>query len=272
MTYYSQIDSCTELRNVLHRSLLSLGCPHVPSLPSSTFLLTTNTNIKVLVWLLTELDSDLAQRLQTTRSSNTIGFMKEFFIETALLPRTLIVRLDDIFNSASSLVDIHHLSAILASYIHKPIINHNLQLALIDYLAELLVCLRNPSMTVHQDLWSNRDVLNMFEQLPIDESHLTIDNRIIDYVDNDQQTLPVDDEQTSVDLKDVFEQVRNELLTHQTVNMNETEFETQFTNEQIVHIDKQLQSVFTDAHQFFKRLETGWLLWIARFIAFDCQC
>ncbi|CAF4425846.1 unnamed protein product, partial [Adineta steineri] len=121
MSFYSHTDPCAELRNILHRSLVSLGCPHVPSLPTSTFLMTTNTNLKVVTWLLSELDSDLAQRLQTTRSSNSIAFIKEFLFETAIFPRSFILRLDDIFNS-SSLVDLHQLSTILSHYIHKPII------------------------------------------------------------------------------------------------------------------------------------------------------
>ena len=257
MSFHSTTtDPCAELRNVLYRSLASLGCPHLPSLPSSTFLLTTNTNLKVISWLLSELDSDLMQRLQSTRSSNSIALMKDFFFETAMFPRAFILRLDDIFNS-SSLVDLHQLSTLLACYIHKPIVAHNVQLGLIEYLSELLVCLRNPPLTVHQDMWSNRDVLNMFEQLPIDESNLAIDSRILEYTDGDQQLLTGDDEQTSADLKDVFGQVRSELLAHKTADMNETEFETVFTNEQIIQIDKQLQSALVDTHQFFKRLETG---------------
>ncbi|CAF0881638.1 unnamed protein product [Rotaria sordida] len=255
MTYYSHTDPCVELRNVLHRSLISLGCPHVPSLPTSTFLMTTNTNLKVIIWLLGELDSDLAQRLHTTRSSNSIAFIKDFFLETAMFPRSFILRLDDIFNS-SSLIDLHQLSDILSYYIHKPIIGHNVQLGLIEYLSELLVCLRNPPMTIHHDMWSNRNVLNMFEQLPMDETNLSIDSRIFEYADNEQQQSS-DDEQTSVDLKDVFGQVRTELLAQKTNDMNETEFETIFTNEQIIDIEKQLQNALVDTHQFFKRLETG---------------
>ena len=254
MTYHSSTDPCGELRGVLHRSLASLGCPLVPSLPSSTFLMTTNTNIKLVVWLLGELDSDLAQRLHATRSANSIAFIKDFFLETAMLPRAFVARLDDIFNS-SSLVDVHQLSTMLSCYIHKPIVGHNVQLGLIEYLSELLVCVRNPPMTVHQEMWSNRDVLNMFEQLPLDESNLLIDSRILDYTDQDPQTG--DDEQTSADLKDVFGQVRTELLAQKTSDMNETEFETIFNSEQIVEIDKQLQNALLDTHQFFKRLETG---------------
>ena len=258
MSFDSHNDSCTELRNVLHRSLASLGCPHVPSLPTSTFLMTTNTNLKVLLWLLTELDSELTQKLQTLRSTNTIAILKDFFFETAMFPRSFIQRLDDIFNS-SSLIDIHQLSNLLAFHIHKPIIGHNIQLALIEYLSELVVCQRNPPMIVHQDLWSNRDVLNMFEQLPLDETNLYIDSRMLDYADSDQQQTSGggDDEQTSDDLKDVFGQVRSELLAQKTTDMNETEFETVFTNEQIQEIDKQLQNALLDTHQFFKRLETG---------------
>jgi hypothetical protein len=257
MSYYSNTDPCGELRNVIHRSLVSLGCPHVPSLHSSTFLMTTNTNIKVVMWLLSELDSDLAQRLHSTRSSNSIGFIKDFFLETAMFPRSFILRFDDIFNS-SSLNDLHQLSNTLAYYIHKPIIGHNLQLGLIEYLSELVVCIRNPPMTIHHDLWGNRDVLNMFEQLPIDETNLLIDSRILEYTDNEQQQQQSgDDEQTSADLKDVFGQVRTELLAQKTNDMNETEFETIFTNEQIIDIEKQLQNALADTHQFFKRLETG---------------
>lgn len=241
---------------MLHRSLVSLGCPHVPSLPSSTFLLTTNTNLKVIVWLLGELDADLVQRLQATRSGNAIVLIKDFFIETAMFPRNFILRLDDIFNS-SSLVDLHQLSTMLSSHIHKPIIGHNVQLGLIEYLSELLVCVRNPPMTIHQDLWSNRDVLNMFEQLPMDENNLVIDPRIAEYTDGDQALVMGDDEQTSADLKDVFEQIRTELFAQKRADMSETEFETKFTNEQILQIEKQLQSVLADTHQFFKRLETG---------------
>ena len=175
-----------------------------------------------------------------------------------MFPRSFISRLDDIFNS-SSLVDLHQLSNILSHYIHKPIIGHNVQLGLIEYLSELVVCLRNPPMTIHHDMWSNRDVLNMFEQLPMDETNLSIDSRIIEYMDGEQQQLQPsgDDEQTSADLKDVFGQVRTELLAQQTNDMNETEFETIFTNEQIIDIDKQLQNALADTHQFFKRLETG---------------
>ncbi|CAF0740322.1 unnamed protein product [Adineta steineri] len=255
MSFYSHTDPCAELRNILHRSLVSLGCPHVPSLPTSTFLMTTNTNLKVVTWLLSELDSDLAQRLQTTRASNSIAFIKEFLFETAIFPRSFILRLDDIFNS-SSLVDLHQLSTILSHYIHKPIIGHNVQLGLIEYLSELVVCLRNPTMTIHHDMWSNRDVLNMFEQLPMDEINLSIDPRILEYTDSEHQQSG-DDEQTSADLKDVFGQVRTELLSQTTNDMNETEFETIFTNEQIIDIDKQLQNALLDTHQFFKRLETG---------------
>ena len=254
MTYHSNTDPCGELRSVLYRSLASLGCPLVPSLPSSTFLMTTNTNIKLVVWLLGELDSDLAQRLHATRSPNSIAFIKDFFLETAMLPRAFVGRLDDIFNS-SSLVDVHQLSTMLSCYIHKPIVGHNVQLGLIEYLSELLVCVRNPPMTIHQEMWSNRDVLNMFEQLPLDEGNLLIDARIFDYTDQDTQTG--DDEQTSADLKDVFGQVRTELMAQKTSDMNETEFETIFNSEQIVEIDKQLQHALLDTHQFFKRLETG---------------
>jgi len=256
MSYYSHTDPCVELRNVLHRSLVSLGCPHVPSLPTSTFLMTTNTNLKVVIWLLGELDSDLAQRLHSIRSSNSIAFIKDFFLETAMFPRSFILRLDDIFNS-SSIIDIHQLSNILSYYIHKPIVGHNVQLGLIEYLSELVVCLRNPPMTIHHDMWSNRDVLNMFEQLPMDETNLSVDSHILEYADNDQQHQSGDDEQTSDDLKDVFGQVRTELLAQKTNDMNETEFETIFTNEQILDIDKQLQNALADTHQFFKRLETG---------------
>lgn len=261
MSFYSHTDPCVELRNVLHRSLVSLGCPHVPSLPTSTFLMTTNTNLKVVIWLLGELDSDLSQRLHSTRSTNSIAFIKDFFLETAMFPRSFILHLDDIFNS-SSLIDLHQLSNILSYYIHKPIIGHNVQLGLIEYLSELVVCLRNPPMTIHHDMWTNRDVLNMFEQLPMDETNLLIDSRILEYTDNEQQQhhhrhQSGDDEQTSDDLKDVFGQVRNELLAQKTTDMNETEFETIFTNEQIIDIDKQLQNALTDTHQFFKRLETG---------------
>ena len=223
-----------------------------------TFLMTTNTNLKVVVWLLGELDFDLAQRLHTTRSANSIVFIKDFFLETGMFPRSFILHVDDIFNS-SSLIDLHQLSNILSNYIHKPIIGHNVQLGLIEYLSELVVCLRNPSMTIHQDMWSNRDVLNMFEQLPMDETNLAIDSRIVDYyADNEQQyQASTDDEQTSEDLKDVFGQVRSELLAQQTTDMNETEFETIFTNEQILDIEKHLQNALVDTHQFFKRLETG---------------
>lgn len=260
MSFYSQTDPCAELRNVLYRSLLSLGCPHVPSLPTSTFLMTTNTNLKVVVWLLGELDSDLAQRLHTTRANNSIALIKDFFLESAMFPRSFILHVDDIFNS-SSLVDLHQLSTILSNHIHKPIIGHNVQLGLIEYLSELVVCLRNPPMVVHQDMWSDRDVLNMFEQLPMDETNLTIDCRILEYTDYDQmmqqQTTGTDDEQTSDDLKDVFAQVRTELLAQKTADINETEFETVFTNEQILDIEKQLQMALADTHQFFKRLETG---------------
>jgi hypothetical protein len=256
MSYYSHTDPCVELRNVLHRSLISLGCPHVPSLPSSTFLMTTNTNLKVVIWLLGELDSDLAQRLHSTRSTNSIAFIKDFFLETAMFPRSFIFRLDDIFNS-SSLVDLHQLSNIFSSYIHKPILGHNVQLGLIEYLSELVVCLRNPPMIIHHDMWNDRDVLNMFEQLPMDESNLFIDSRILEYADHEQQHQSGDDEQTSDDFKDVFGQIRTELLAQKTTDMNETEFETIFTNEQIMEIDKQLQNALTDTHQFFKRLETG---------------
>jgi hypothetical protein len=256
MSYYSHTDPSVELRNVLHRSLVSLGCPHVPSLPTSTFLMTTNTNLKVVIWLLGEIDPDLAQRLHSTRSTNSITFIKDFFLETAMFPRSFILRLDDIFNS-SSLIDLHQLSNILSYYIHKPILGHNVQLGLIEYLSELVVCLRNPSMTIHYDMWSNRDVLNMFEQLPIDEINFLIDSRILEYTDYDQQHQSGDDEQTSDDFKDVFGQVRTELLAQKTHDMNETEFETIFTNEQILDIDKQLQNALTDIHQFFKRLETG---------------
>lgn len=104
----------------------------------------------------------------------------------------------------------------------------------------------------------------MFEQLPMDETNLLIDSRISEYMDNDhhhhhqqQQINNSDDEQTSDDLKDVFGQVRTELLAQKTTDMNETEFETIFTNEQIHDIDKQLQNALSDTHQFFKRLETG---------------
>jgi hypothetical protein len=222
--------------------------------------MTTNTNLKVVIWLLGELDSDLSQRLHSTRSTNSIAFIKDFFLETAMFPRSFILHLDDIFNS-SSLIDLHQLSNILSYYIHKPIIGHNVQLGLIEYLSELIVCLRNPPMTIHHDMWTNRDVLNMFEQLPMDETNLTIDSRILEYADNEQQQhhhhQSGDDEQTSDDLKDVFGQVRNELLAQKTTDMNETEFETIFTNEQIIDIDKQLQNALTDTHQFFKRLETG---------------
>jgi hypothetical protein len=256
MTFYVGTDSCNELRHVLYRSLTSLGCPHVPSLPSSTFLLTTSTNLKVLLWLVTELEPDLVQRLQTTRAGNAVGLIKDFFLETAMLPRAFTMRLDDIFNS-SSMTDLHQLSTMLSNHIHKPVLGHNVQLALIEYLSELLVCQRNPPMTVHQDMWSNRDVLNMFEQLPIDENNLTIDPRILEYADADQQQMTGDDDQTSADLKDVFAQIRGELLANKTNDMQETEFETIFTNEQIQQIDKQLQHVLSDAHQFFKRLETG---------------
>ncbi|UJR31589.1 hypothetical protein I4U23_019075 [Adineta vaga] len=257
MSYYSNTDPCVELRNVLHRSLLSLGCPHVPSLPTSTFLMTTNSNLKVVVWLLGEVDSDLAHRLHATRSTNSIAFIKEFFLEIAMFPRSFILRLDDIFNS-SSLVDLHQLSNILSYYVHKPIPGHNVQLGLIEYLSELVVCLRNPPMTIHHDMWGNREVLNMFEQLPIDDTNLAIDSRIFEYTDNEQQQQPSgDDEQTSADLKDVFGQVRTELLAQTTTDMNETEFETIFTNEQIIDIEKQLQHALADTHQFFKRLETG---------------
>jgi hypothetical protein len=257
MSYYSHTDPCVELRNVLHRSLISLGCPHVPSLPTSTFLMTTNTNLKIVIWLLGEMDSDLAQRLHSTRSSNSIAFIKDFFFETAMFPRSFILHLDDIFNS-SSLIDLHQLSNILSYYIHKPILGHNVQLGLIEYLSELLVCLRNPPMTIHHDMWNDRNVLNMFEQLPMDETNLLIDSRILEYTDNDQQhSSGGDDEQTSDDLKDVFGQVRSELLAQKTNDMNETEFETIFTNEQILEIDKQLQNALADIHQFFKRLETG---------------
>jgi hypothetical protein len=251
MTFYVHTDPCVELRNVLHRSLASLGCPHVPSLPTSTFLMTTNTNLKIVIWLL----GDLAQRLHSTRSSNSIVFIKEFFLETAMFPRSFILRLDDIFNS-SSLIDLHQLSNLLSYYIHKPILGHNLQLGLIEYLSELLVSLRNPPMTIHHDMWNNRDVLNMFEQLPMDETNLFIDSRILEYADYEQQQS-ADDDQTSADLKDVFGQVRTELLAQKTNDMNETEFETIFTNEQIIEIEKQLQNALTDTHQFFKRLETG---------------
>lgn len=265
MSFYTHTDPCVELRNVLHRSLLSLGCPHVPSLPSSTFLMTTNTNLKVVVWLLGELDSDLAQRLQATRSTNSIVFIKDFLLETAMFPRSFILHVDDIFNS-SSLTDLHQLSNILSNYVHKPVIGHNVQLGLIEYLSELLVCQRNPPMVVHQDMWSNRDVLNMFEQLPMDETNLSIDSRILEYADNEQQQqlqAGADDEQTSDDLKDVFGQVRSELLAQKTTDMNETEFETVFTNEQILDIEKQLQNALADTHQFFKRLETGSSIWTA---------
>ncbi|CAF3691608.1 unnamed protein product [Rotaria socialis] len=255
MTFYSHTDPCVELRNILHRSLVSLGCPHVPSLPTSTFLMTTNTNLKVVAWLLGELDSDFAQRLHASRSSNSIAFIKDFFLETAMFPRSFILRLDDIFNS-SSLGDLHQLSNMLSYYIHKPIVGQNVQLGLIEYLSELVVCLRNPPMTIHQDMWTNRNVLNMFEQLPIDESNLCIDSRILEYADNEQQQSG-DDEETSADLKDVFGQVRTELLAQKSNDMNETEFETIFTNEQIIEIDKQLQNALVDTHQFFKRLETG---------------
>ncbi|CAF1189708.1 unnamed protein product [Adineta ricciae] len=255
MSYYSNTDPCTELRNVLHRSLVSLNCPHVPSLPTSTFLMTTNTNLKVIIWLLGELDSDLAQRLHATRSANSIAFIKDFFLEAAMFPRAFILRLDEVFNS-SSLVDLHQLSNMLSYYVHKPILGHNIQLGLIEYLSELVVCLRNPPMTIHHDMWANRDVLNMFEQLPMDETNLQIDSRIVEYTDNEQQQSG-DDEQTSADLKDVFGQVRTELLAQTTNDMNETEFETIFTSEQIVDIDKQLQNALGDTHQFFKRLETG---------------
>ncbi|CAF4139257.1 unnamed protein product [Rotaria socialis] len=254
MTFYSHTDPCVELRNILHRSLVSLGCPHVPSLPTSTFLMTTNTNLKVVAWLLGELDSDFAQRLHASRSSNSIAFIKDFFLETAMFPRSFILRLDDIFNS-SSLGDLHQLSNMLSYYIHKPIVGQNVQLGLIEYLSELVVCLRNPPMTIHQDMWTNRNVLNMFEQLPIDESNLCIDSRILEYADNEQQQSG-DDEETSADLKDVFGQVRTELLAQKSNDMNETEFETIFTNEQIIEIDKQLQNALVDTHQFFKRLET----------------
>lgn len=258
MTYYSHTDPCGELRNVLHRSLASLGCPHVPSLSTSTFLLTTNTNLKVIVWLLGELDSDLAQRLHAIRSTNPVGFIKDFFLEMAILPRAFILRLDDIFNS-SSLVDLHQLSNMLSCYIHKPIVGNNVQLGLIEYLAELVLCVRNPPMTVHHDMWSNRNVLNMFEQLPMDETNLIIDSRILEYADNEQQQQQSgDDEQTSADLKDVFGQVRAELLAQKPNDMSETDFETIFTNEQINDIDKQLQNALVDTHQFFKRLEAGW--------------
>jgi hypothetical protein len=220
--------------------------------------MTTNTNLKVVIWLLGELDSDLAQRLHSTRSANSIAFIKDFFLETAMFPRSFIVRLDDIFNS-SSLVDLHQLSNILSYYIHKPIIGHNVQLGLIEYLSELVVCLRNPPMTIHHDMWNDRDVINMIEQLPMDETNLSIDSRIIEYTDGDQQQQQQsgDDEQTSADLKDVFGQVRTEILAQKTNDMNETEFETIFTNEQIIDIEKQLQNALADTHQFFKRLETG---------------
>lgn len=220
--------------------------------------MTTNTNVKVILWLLGELDTDLAQRLHATRSSNSIAFIKDFFLETAMFPRSFVLRLDDIFNS-SSLIDLHQLSNTLSYYIHKPVVGHNVQLALIEYLSELVVCVRNPPMTVHQDMWGNRDVLNMFEQLPIDEANLAIDSRILEYTDGEQHhhQQSSDDEQTSADLKDVFSQVRTELLAQTSTDMNETEFETVFTNEQILDIDKQLQTAMTDTHQFFKRLETG---------------
>ncbi|CAF4450959.1 unnamed protein product, partial [Adineta steineri] len=76
-----------------------------------------------------------------------------------------------------------------------------------------------------------------------------------EYTDSEHQQSG-DDEQTSADLKDVFGQVRTELLSQTTNDMNETEFETIFTNEQISDIDKQLQNALLDTHQFFKRLET----------------
>ena len=260
MTCNSHTDCCVELRNILHRSLASLGCPHVPSLPSSTLFMTANTNLKVVIWLLGELDSDLAQRLHGIRLSNPIAFIKDFFLETAMLPRSFISRLDDIFNS-SSFTDHHRLSNILSNYIHKPIIGHNVQLGLIEYLSELLVCLHNPPMTIHHDMWSNRNVLNMFEQLPMDETNLSIDARILEYTESEQQQAG-DDEQTSTDLKDAFGQVRTELLAQKMNDMNVREFETIFTNGQVMDMEKQLQNVLEDAHQFFKRLETGWWIYV----------
>ena len=102
----------------------------------------------------------------------------------------------------------------------------------------------------------------------MDETNLQIDSRIVEYTDNEQQQSG-DDEQTSADLKDVFGQVRTELLAQTTNDMNETEFETIFTSEQIVDIDKQLQNALGDTHQFFKRLETGLLNLEKTFVYFE---
>lgn len=200
---------------------------------------------------------DLFQRLQATRSSNSVGLLKDFLLECGILPRSFVVRLEEVLNCSSS-VDIHQFATILCSYTNKPVVGNNVQLALIEYLSELVVALKNPPMTVHQDIWSRRDVLNMFEQLPIDETNLTIDHRINEFTDLEQQSqLAADDEQTSSDLKDVFSQIRAELLSNKTATRSETEFETIFTNEQIQHVERQLTNFHGDAHQFFKRLETN---------------
>ncbi|CAF0823303.1 unnamed protein product [Didymodactylos carnosus] len=280
----SQIQHMDEkLRQDIYRILSSLSCPYIKL--SIKIFDNVQNNIRIFLWLLDRYDKQLYEKLSSTRITD-IQLIKEFCAQACLFPFELLNYFDKIWSITSQTTttttddnpnENYHIGELLFRYMNtynyhylkvhslKPTITMiDIQLGLIEYVVDINNCSNlinsddgNKIIKFYQNMWEQREKLEMFENFAIDEQqHIKTNAKIIEYLDDITQDI---DHQFSNDLNEALKTIKDELILIKQNNADKQQQmppQTILTTEQQQNYAKQLDLSMNDWNEFYKKFKS----------------